>query len=125
MVRRFVENEEVRLQDQHIGQCDAFLLSAAQLSHRLFQVVEFQHGENLLRPQNAFRVALMIEAGIQYALFRIEIRALFEQSHTQVVAVDDGSVVIALLVRQYGEQGRLSRTVLCHESYVLAFSDGE
>ena len=125
MVCRFVEYEEVGFQNQHVCQCDTFLLPAAQLSHRLFQIVKLQHGKYLLRFQDALRVSLMIEARIQYALFRVELRALFEHSHTQVVTIDDRTAIITLLAREDGEQGGLPRTVLCHEPDVLPFCNGK
>ena len=48
MVGRLVEDEEVGLSDEHVGQSHALLLAAAELFHRLVEVVDVELCEDLL-----------------------------------------------------------------------------
>ena len=72
MVGRFIEDEQVGLSDEHIGQCHAFLLSAAEFSHGLVEPFDFELCQNLPGPEQAFLVALMVETGIEHRLLRVE-----------------------------------------------------
>ena len=72
MVGGLVEDDQLRLEYEHIGQGDTLLLSAAELSHWLLEVANLQLGEYLLGFQHPLGVALMIEAGVEHALVRIE-----------------------------------------------------
>ena len=66
VVCRFVEDEQVGLGDEHVSQCDALLLSATQLTHRLCEVGDVQLCQNLLRFQYAVGVALMVKASVEH-----------------------------------------------------------
>ena len=125
VVRRLVEDQQVGLGDEHIGQCHALLLSARELSHRLLQVADLQLGEDLLGFQHLLLISLMIEASIEYTLGRIEDGRLFEHTHPQVTTEDDVSRVVALHTGEDGKQRRFARTVLCDQSHLLPFGDGE
>ncbi len=49
VVGRLVQNQEVRLRDEHIGQGHTLQLSAGELRERLFEVADLQFGEDGLR----------------------------------------------------------------------------
>ena len=125
VVRRLVEDQQVGLGDEHVGQCHALLLSARELSHRLLQVADLQLGEDLLGFQHLLLISLMIEAGIEDTLGGIEDGRLFEHTHPQVTTEDDVSRVVTLHTGEDGKQRRLARTVLRDQSHLLPFSDGE
>ena len=72
MVGGLIEDDQLRLEYEHIGQGDTLLLSAAELSHWLLEVANLQLGEYLLGFQHPLRITLMIEAGVEHALVRIE-----------------------------------------------------
>ena len=121
MVRRLVENQQVGFCQQHIRQCHTFLLTTRELTHRLLQIPDFQLRQYLLGLQDLLRVTLMVEAGIQHALLRIELRRLFQHTHFQVSAEYDTARVIALLTGEHTEQRGLSRAVLGYQSHFLSF----
>ena len=121
VVCRLVEDEQVGLGDEHVGERDALLLSAAELSHRLREVGDVQLREYLLSLQYAVGVALMVEASVEHRLFGVELWLLFEKADLDVAAEDDAARVDTLLAREQREQGRLARAVLGYQTYVLAF----
>ena len=104
MVGRLVKYQEVGLGYQYVGQGYAFLLTAAELSHRLLKVTNLQLCQNLLGLQHFFWVALMVEAGIEHTLFGIENRRLLQHANADVASVDDFTLVVAFLARQYREK---------------------
>ena len=121
MVGGLVENDEVGLRNQHIGQGYPLLLASRELSHGLVKVLDFQLGKYLLGLQYLLGLSLMVETGIEHALFGVENGCLLEHSHTQIAPVDNLSVVVAFLSRKDRKQGRLSRSVLGNESHLLSF----
>ena len=64
MVRRFVEYQEVGFCNEYVGQCDAFLLATAELTHGLGEVFDLQLCENLFGAKNAFFFAMVLKAGV-------------------------------------------------------------
>ena len=125
MVGRLVQHQEVGFRNQHIRQRHSLLLSAAELSHRLFQVGNVQLCENLFRLQHLLRIILMIEARLQHTFLRIKLRRLLQIAHLQVASVDDVSALVSLFIHQHRHERRLSRAVSRHESHFLSFSDRE
>ena len=125
VVGRLIQHQEVGFRNQHISQRHSLLLSAAELSHRLFQVGNVQLGENLFCLQHLLRIILMIEACLQHTFLRIKLRRLLQIAHLQVASVDDVSALVALFIHQHRHECRLSRAVSRHESHFLSFSDRE
>ena len=125
VVGRLVEYQEVGLGNEHVGQRHTLLLAARQLSHRLRQVTYLQLRQNLLGLQHLLRVTLMVEAGIEHTLLRVELRRLFEHAHADVATVDDVALVVTLVASQYAEQRRLARTVLGNQADVLSLGHRE
>lgn len=89
------------------------------------KVVDMQLGEDLLGFQDAFRVAMVIEAGIENRLLRIKLRSLFQITDANIVVEDDRATVVAFLAGYNLQERRLTRTVLGDESYLLSLCDGE
>ena len=125
VVRRLVENQQVRVRYQHVGQRHTLLLSTAQLSHRLVQVAYLQLCQNLLCLQHLLRVALMMETSVEHALVGVEYRTLLKHAHLQVSSEDDIPRIIALLAREHRQQRRLTRTVLGYQSHLLPLGNRE
>ena len=125
MVRRLVEYQEVRLRQQHVGQCHALLLSSGELPHRLLQVAYLQLCEHLLGLQHLLWVTLMVKASIKHTLLGVELRRLLQHPHLQVATEDDAAAVVALLAREHGEQRRLTRAVLGNQPHLLPFGNRE
>ena len=120
MVGRLIQYQQVGVGDKHICQRHPFLLSSRQLSHRLLKVADVQLRKYLLRLKHPFRVAMMVEAGIEHGLVFVKQRRLLQVSRAKVVAVDDLARVVALFTSNHRQQGRLARTVLGNESYLLS-----
>ena len=120
VVGRLVEYQEFGVGDEHVGQRHALLLSAAQLAHGLAEVDYFQLRQYLLGLEHFFWVVLVVEAGVEHALFGVEAGRLLQQPHAYVAPVDDVARVVALLARQDAEQRRLARAVLGHQAHALA-----
>ena len=120
-----VEDEEVGVGDECVSQCYAFLLSAAELPHRLVEVGDFQLRENLFRLQYFLFVALMIETGLEHGFALVEPRRLNQTGHPQSVAIDHLASVSPLLAHEDGEQGGLARSILRNKAHALPFSNGE
>ena len=68
---------------------------------------------------------MMVEAGIEHRLVFVKQRRLLQVSRAKVVAVDDLARVVALFTSNHRQQGRLARTVLGNESYLLSCRYGE
>ena len=84
-----------------------------------------QLGENLLGFQDAFRVAMVIETGIEDRFLGIERWRLFQITDTNIIVEDDLATVVALLAGYNLQERRLTRTVLGDESNLLTLGDGE
>ena len=125
MVSRLVEYQEVRLGNEYVGQRYTLLLTTRKLPHRLCQVTYFQLRQNLFGFQHLLRVALMVEAGIEHTLLRVESWRLFEHAHADVTTVDDVTLVVALMASQYAEQRGLTRSVLGNQTDVLPLGHRE
>ena len=91
MVCWLVEDYKVGLRYQHVCQCHAFLLSTAELPHRLIEVADMQLRENLFGFQYTLRVAVVVEACVEHTLGRVERWLLLQIAHFKVVAVYDFS----------------------------------
>ena len=104
MVRRLIENQQVRISNQHIGEGYTLLLSTAQMSHGLLQVANFQLGENLFGLQYFLLFTLMIEASIKYTFRRIKHGRLLKHSYPQVTTEDDLTRIVALFAREYRKE---------------------
>ncbi len=122
MVRRLVEDEEVRLCDEHISQCHTLLLTTAELFHRLLEVIDMQLCENLLGFQYPLRIAMMIEAGVEHRLLGIELRSPLQITDANIIVKNNGTTVVALLSGNDLQERGLSRTVLGDESNLLTLS---
>ena len=81
MVGGLVENQQVGLGDEHVGQGHALLLSAAELTHGLLQVAYLQLCQDLLGLEHLLSLALMVEAGIEHRLVRVEPWRLLQYAH--------------------------------------------
>ena len=125
MVGRLVENQQVRFCQQHVSQCHTLLLTTTQLSHGLVEVANLQLRQDLLGLQYLLWVSLVVEAGIQHRLRRVELGRLLQHADLQVAAEHDVTGVVALLAGEYRQKRRLACTVLGYQSYLLAFADGE
>ena len=125
MVGGLIQHQEVGFRDQHVGQSDALLLSAAELLHRLFEVGDVQLCEDLLCLEHALRVAVMIEAGIQHAVVGIEVGSLFQIAQLDVVAIDDAALLVSLFAIQNRHEGRFASAIFGYESHFLSFTDRE
>ena len=125
VVGGLVEYQQVGLGDEHVGQCHALLLSAAELTHGLLQVAYLELCQDLLRLEYLLLVALMVETGIEHRVVGLECGCLFQESHLEVAPEDDVSAVVSLLAREYREQRGLTRAVLGDESHALSLSNRE
>ena len=125
MVGGFVEDQQIGLREQNIGQGHTLLLTTGQLSHGLLKVADLQLRQHLFRAQHLFWIPLMVEAGIEHALLRVEHGRLLQHAHLQVATEDDTAAVVTLLAREHGEQRRLARTVLGYQAHLLSLSNGE
>ena len=96
MVRRLIENQQVRISNQNISQGYTLLLSTAQLSHRLLQVTDLQLGENLFGLEHLFLLALMIKARVKYTFRWIKHWRLLQHTYPQVTTEDNLPRVVAL-----------------------------
>lgn len=122
MIGRLVEYEQVGLGYEHIGKSYALLLSAAQLAHRLIEVGNAQLRKYLFGLEYLVRVAVVVEASVEYRLFRVELGLLLKKSHTYILAIYDAARINRFLAREEREECSLARAVLGYESYVLAFA---
>ena len=125
MVGGFVQNEEVGFGYQGVGQGHALLLSAAQFAHGLVESGDVQLGEDLACAEHPLGVAPVVEARVNDTLVGIEAWSLVKIAQPDVVAEDDGTLVIALVAGDYLEQGGLSRAVSRHEPHFLALAHRE
>ena len=125
MVRGFVQYQQVGFRQQHVGQCHPLLLSATQLPHGLFQVLDLQLRQHLLGLQHLLRISLVIETRIQHCLLRVKRRTLLQKPYLQVPAEHDVPRVVALLTAKYREQRRLPRPILRNQPHLLAFANGK
>lgn len=125
VVGRLVEDQEVGLQQQHVGQGHPLQLSTTQFAHLLLQVLDAQLRQHLLGPQHLLGIALVVEAGVEDGVRRIEMRRLLQIAHTDVVAIDDLSRVVALVAVEDGEQGRFARAVARHKPHLLSLRHRE
>ena len=125
VVGRLVEYQQVGLSQQHVGQCHALLLSARKFAHALAEVAYFQLRQHLFGLQHLLLLTLMVEAGIEHRLLRVEHGRLLQHAHPQVATVDDVARVVALLAGEYRQQRRLARAVLGYQPHLLAFAYGE
>ena len=103
MVGRLVEYQQVGLGNEDISQGDALLLSAAQLAHRLIEVGNAQLRKYLLCLENLVGIVVVVEAGIEYRFFRVELGLLLKKTHTHILAVYDASRIDGLLAGQERE----------------------
>ena len=87
MVGGFVENQQIGFGEQHVGECDTFLLSATQLPHGLVEVANLQLRQHLFGFQHLIGIALVVEAGIEHTLVRVEPWRLFQESNPQVAMI--------------------------------------
>ena len=67
----------------------------------------------------------MVETGVEDGIRRIEMRRLLQIPHTDIVAIDDLSRVVALVAVEDGEQGRFARAVARHEPHLLSLRHRE
>src|SRR3712207_9411362 len=104
MVGGFVENKQVGLGNEHVGQGHSFLLPTAQLRHGLFQVGNLELRQNLLGFQYSLRIALMIEACVEHGITGGELRTLLQVAQSQVVLEDDFATVLAFMARRSEER---------------------
>ena len=104
MVCRLIENQQIRVGNQHIGQSHSFLLTATQLSHGLLQIFDFQLRQNLFSFQHLFFFALVVETSIQHTFRRIEDGRLFQHAYTQIAAEDNLTRIIAFFTREHRQQ---------------------
>ena len=125
VVGRLVEDQQVGLHQQHIGESHPLLLTATQLSHRLVEVTYLQLCQHLLCLQHFLLLPMMIETGIEDTLLRVELRGLLQETDCQVTTEDDITSVMSLLSRQYREQRRLTRAVFRYQAHLLPLSDTE
>ena len=125
VVGRLVEDEQVGFRDEHVGQSHSLLLSAAELRHALAQVANLQLRQYLLGTKHLLVLALVVEAGIEHRVVRVEVWPLLQIAHSQVVAEDDLPVVVALLAGDDRQQRGLSCAVFGNESYLLPLGNGE
>ena len=125
MVRRFVKYQQVWFCQQHVGQSNAFLLTSTKFPHTLTEVANLQLRQHLLGFQHFLVLALMIETSIEHTLVRIKYRRLLQHAHFQVTTKHNTSLVVAFLTAEYGQQRRLTCTILCNQSYLLAFANRE
>ena len=104
VVGRLVEHQEVWLVDENIGKGDTFLLSAAELPHRLLQVGDMQLRQDLASFQDLLRVALVIEASLQHGFVLIKLRRLLQKSDFQITSIYDIPALMSFLTHQHGHQ---------------------
>ena len=123
MVRRLVKYQEVRLCQQHIGQCHTLLLATAQLSHSLGKVSNLQLCQHLFGLQHLFVFTLMVKACIKHTFVWVELRRLIQHTQLQVTSEHDATRVVAFLTAEYGKKRRLTRAVLGYQTHLLAFAN--
>ena len=104
VVGGLVEDEQVGVGEQHVGQRHPFLLTSAELPHGLVEVAYLELGEHLFGPEHLLVVALMVEACVEHRLVGVEPWRLLEESHLEVPAEGDLSAVVALVPCDDAEQ---------------------
>ncbi len=115
VVGRLVEDEELRVVGQHLGQCHTLALSARKLGDGLLQIGDFQLCEDA--------DGLGIAIGHIAHSHGIGKRGLLAQiADVQVVAKDDRAAVGSLLPHDDVEQGGLARTVARDETHAVALA---
>ena len=125
MVGGLVEYQQVGLHQQHVGQRHSLLLTATQLSHRLLQIANLQLRQHLLGLQQFLLLVLMIEAGFEHRLRRVEAGRLLQIADGQVAAEHDAAPVARLLASQHRQQRRLARAVASYQPHPLPLGNAE
>ena len=154
VVGRLVEDEEIGLGNEHIGQGQPLQLASREFSHRLLEIVDFELREYLLGSlfivpgfgmfhaveqflqsgrvvglqspfilgDEAHRLIVGLETGLDDREMRLIRRRLFQVSHPQPVAVGNLPVVIVFLAGQDIEQCRFAGPVFGDEPYAVALA---
>ena len=130
MIRRFVEEQEVRLPDHGARKHESILLPARKVGCRGVQmrVAEPEFGE-----QNFCAIAFVPFAGWQGREHCVTGRErgdrawqeLLHHGQCQAVCVLHASSVGRLAACEQGQQGRLSAAVVAHKADVVAGGDGK
>ena len=127
MVGGLVQNEQVGVLQEHVGQRHALHLSAREDTHLAAGVAYLQFAQNLLAPhlqvQRLLRVVAVLagmpEAGIHHGHLVWEMWCLAQISHLDAAAQHHFSAVGLVHTGQDIEQGGLARTVLRYEAHAL------
>ena len=139
VVGRLVEYQQLRVVDQHVCQCQAFLLPTTQLSHLLFEVCDVQAaqdacqlrtvGQHLLPVlrliHHPFVATAHAAANLPHRDVRWELRVLAEVFHPQVVAPHDGAFVLPLDAHDDVQQRRLAAAVAGYEADAVTLTDAQ
>ena len=125
MVCWLIQYQEIRICNQHVCQSHTFLLTSAQLSHRLLQIADLQLRQYLFGLQHLLLFTLMVKTSIKHTFMRIKNGWLFKHSHLQVTTEDNVAMIIALFSWEDRQKRWLSCTILSYQPYFLTFRNRE
>ncbi len=133
MVGWLVENQQVRLHDEHIGKRHSLQLAARQLRERLIEFCDVQLCEHLLRPYPIHLRLVLVHlvdvqrpiARLQHIQFHGHVGVLLQIAHPDAVFVDDGALVVAVTLCQDVQQRGLTRSVLGYQTHMLPFGNAK
>ena len=116
VVRRLVEDQQVRFGDQDLRQGDTFHLSARHHAQFLLQVRDLQFAEYLLHSDLVARP----RADILHRLEAIQLRVLRQDTHLQSVPEGDLARIVRHVSGDDIEQRALAGAVLRDQRHTLA-----
>ena len=124
VVGGLVQNQEIGLLHQCLGQCNPFGLASGELVYRFVKMEHAQFCKQLAGTQQFLVIGLRATCG-QHVGALGEYRGLHQIGGADVTAERDGAAAVIGMSGNHVQQGALALSVTCYKTHFLALVDIE